>query len=73
MGAPHPRRHEPHHESLPTGLDILYRLPILLSLTDVPPTITFYTLDVLKREFRRRAHVLWIGPSRPEPLFSQVN
>ncbi|PBL01783.1 hypothetical protein ARMGADRAFT_1071291 [Armillaria gallica] len=48
-------------------------LPTLLPLTDVPPTITLDTLDVLERESRRRAHVLWIGPSQPEPLFIQIN
>ncbi|KAK0483046.1 hypothetical protein EDD18DRAFT_1017554, partial [Armillaria luteobubalina] len=35
--------------------------------------ITLDTLDVLKRESRRRAHVLWIGPSQPEPLFNKIN
>ncbi len=42
-------------EALPTGLDILHRPPTLLPLTDAPPTIT---LDILKRESRRRAHIL---------------
>ncbi|PBL01838.1 hypothetical protein ARMGADRAFT_230757 [Armillaria gallica] len=60
-------------ESLPTALDLLHRLPTLLPLTAAPPTITLNTLDVLKRESRRRAHVLWVGPSQPEPLFSQIN
>ncbi|KAK0447990.1 kinase A anchor protein [Armillaria borealis] len=60
-------------ESLPTALDLLHRLPTLLQLTAAPPTVTLDTLDVLKRESRRRAHVLWVGPSQPEPLFSQIN
>ncbi|KAK0498143.1 kinase A anchor protein [Armillaria luteobubalina] len=60
-------------ESLPTALDLLYRLPTLLSLTATAPTVTLDTLDVLKRESRRRAHVLWVGPSQPEPLFDQIN
>ncbi|KAK0498159.1 hypothetical protein EDD18DRAFT_79218 [Armillaria luteobubalina] len=60
-------------ESLPTVLDLLHRLPTLLPLTATAPTVTFDTLDVLKRESRRRAHVLWVGPSQPEPLFSQIN
>ncbi|SJL01265.1 uncharacterized protein ARMOST_04583 [Armillaria ostoyae] len=60
-------------ESLPTALDLLHRLPTLLPLTAAPPTITLDTLDVLKRESRRRVHVLWVGPSQPEPLFSQIN
>ncbi|PBK65705.1 hypothetical protein ARMSODRAFT_433248 [Armillaria solidipes] len=60
-------------ESLPTALDLLQRLPTLLPLTAAPPTITLDTLDVLKRESRRRAHVLCVGPSQPEPLFSQIN
>ncbi|SJL01283.1 uncharacterized protein ARMOST_04601 [Armillaria ostoyae] len=60
-------------ESLPTALDLLHRPPTLLPLTATPPTITLDTLDVLKRESRRRAHVLWVGPSQPEPLFSQIN
>ncbi|KAK0226947.1 kinase A anchor protein, partial [Armillaria nabsnona] len=60
-------------ESLPIALDLLHRLPTLLPLTAAPPTITLDTLDVLKRESHRRAHVLWVGPSQPEPLFSQIN
>ncbi|KAK0231428.1 kinase A anchor protein, partial [Armillaria fumosa] len=60
-------------ESLPTALDLLHRLPTLLPLTAAPPTITLDTLDVLKRESRGRAHVLWAGPSQPEPLFNQIN
>ncbi|KAK0183821.1 kinase A anchor protein [Armillaria mellea] len=60
-------------ESLPTALDLLHRLPTLLPLTATPPAITLNTLDVLKRESRRRAHVLWVGPSQPEPLFNQIN
>ncbi len=60
-------------ESLPTALDLLHRLPTLLPFTATPPTITLDTLDVLKKETRRRAHVLWIGLSQPEPLFSQIN
>ncbi|KAK0498140.1 hypothetical protein EDD18DRAFT_1350762 [Armillaria luteobubalina] len=44
-------------ESLPTALDILYRLPTLLPLTATASTITLDTLDVLKRESRRRAHI----------------
>ncbi len=71
--APHSRCHESHPESLPTALDLLHRLPTLLPLTAEPPTVTLDTLDVLKRESRRRAHVLWVGPSQPEPLFSQIN
>ncbi|PBK71574.1 hypothetical protein ARMSODRAFT_780320 [Armillaria solidipes] len=59
-------------ESLPTDIDLLYRLPTLLPLTTAPPTVTLDTLDVLRRESRRRAHVLWVGPSQPEPLFSQI-
>ncbi|KAG7446108.1 uncharacterized protein BT62DRAFT_153240 [Guyanagaster necrorhizus] len=60
-------------ESLPTALDLLFRLPTLLPLTAVPPTVTLDTLDVLKTESRRRAHVLYVGPSQPEPLFTQIN
>ncbi|PBK65685.1 hypothetical protein ARMSODRAFT_1022130 [Armillaria solidipes] len=60
-------------ESLPTAFDLLHRLPTLLPLTAAPPAVTLDTLDVLKRESRRRAHVLWVGPSQPEPLFSQIN
>ncbi|PBK65714.1 hypothetical protein ARMSODRAFT_433342 [Armillaria solidipes] len=59
--------------SLPTALDLLHRLPTLLPLTAAPPTVTLDTLDVLKRESRCRAHVLWVGPSQPEPLFGQIN
>ncbi|KAK0231438.1 hypothetical protein IW262DRAFT_1263225, partial [Armillaria fumosa] len=55
-------------ESLPNVLDLLHRLPTLLPLTATPPMITLDTLDVLKKESRRRAHVLWVGPSQPEPL-----
>ncbi|KAK0191546.1 hypothetical protein F5146DRAFT_1197746 [Armillaria mellea] len=47
--------------------------PTLIPLTAAPPTITLDTLDVLKRESRHRAHVLWVGPSQPEPLFNQIN
>ncbi|KAK0498155.1 hypothetical protein EDD18DRAFT_1350777 [Armillaria luteobubalina] len=60
-------------ESFPTALDLLHRLPTLLLLTANPPTIILDTLDVVKRESRRRAHVLWVGPSKPEHLLSQIN
>ncbi|KAK0437295.1 uncharacterized protein EV420DRAFT_1588500 [Desarmillaria tabescens] len=60
-------------ESFPIALDLLHRLPTLLPLTDVAPTVTLDTFDVLRRESRRRVHVLWIGPSQPMPLFSQIN
>ncbi len=60
-------------ESLPTALDLLHRLPTLLPLAAARPTVTLDTLDVLKRESRRRAHVLWVGPSQPKPLFSRIN
>ncbi|KAK0452008.1 uncharacterized protein EV420DRAFT_1482347 [Desarmillaria tabescens] len=60
-------------ETLPTALDLLHRLSTLLLLTDMAPTVTLDTLDVLRRESRRRAHVLWVGPSQPEPLFSRIN
>ncbi|KAK0490402.1 kinase A anchor protein [Armillaria novae-zelandiae] len=60
-------------ESLPTALDLLHRLPTLFPLKAVAPMITLDTLDVLKRESRHRAHVLWVGPSQPEPLFNQIN
>ncbi|KAK0447987.1 kinase A anchor protein [Armillaria borealis] len=60
-------------ESLPTALDLLQRLSTLLPLTAAPPTVSVDTLDVLKRESRCRARVLWVGPSQPEPLFSQIN
>ncbi|KAK0452003.1 kinase A anchor protein [Desarmillaria tabescens] len=60
-------------ETLPTALDLLHRLPTLLPLTDMAPTVTLDTLDVLRRESRRRAHVLWVGPSQPIPLFSRIN
>ncbi|KAK0226950.1 hypothetical protein EDD85DRAFT_975262, partial [Armillaria nabsnona] len=42
-------------ESLPTVLDLLDRLPMLLPLTTAPPTMT---LDALERESRHRAHAL---------------
>ncbi|KAK0490408.1 hypothetical protein IW261DRAFT_1431961, partial [Armillaria novae-zelandiae] len=60
-------------ESLPTALELLHHLPTLLLLRVVPPTITLDDLDVLKRESHCRAHVSWVGPLRPEPLFSQIN
>ncbi|KAK0452000.1 uncharacterized protein EV420DRAFT_1645939 [Desarmillaria tabescens] len=47
-------------ETLPTALELLRNLPFLLPLTDVAPTVTLDTLDVLRRESRRRAHILWI-------------
>ncbi|KAK0191554.1 hypothetical protein F5146DRAFT_1138390 [Armillaria mellea] len=60
-------------ESLPTALDLLHRLPTLLPLIAAPPMVTLDTLDVLKRESRRHAHALWVGPSQHEPLFNQIN
>ncbi len=62
------------HESLPTAFVILHRLQTLLPLTAVPLTITPDILGmVLERESRRRAHVLWVNLSQPEPLFIQIN
>ncbi|KAK0231421.1 hypothetical protein IW262DRAFT_1292315 [Armillaria fumosa] len=52
-------------EPLPTALDLLHRLPTLLSLTAAPPTIASDTLNVLKKESRCCAH--------PEPLFNKIN
>ncbi|KAK0498163.1 hypothetical protein EDD18DRAFT_1103764 [Armillaria luteobubalina] len=59
-------------ESLQTALD-LHRLLTLLPFPATPLMIILDTLDVLKRESRCDAHVLWVGPSQPEPLFSQIN
>ncbi|KAK0421669.1 hypothetical protein EV421DRAFT_850897 [Armillaria borealis] len=60
-------------ESLPTAFDLPHRLTTLRPLSSVSLTITLGTLDIIKREFRRRSHVLWAGPSQTEPLFSQIN
>ncbi|KAK0205963.1 hypothetical protein DFS33DRAFT_1311465 [Desarmillaria ectypa] len=60
-------------ETLPTALDLLHCLPTLLPLMVTPPVVNLDMLNVLKRESRHCAHVLWVGPSCTEPLFSQIN
>lgn len=58
-------------KSVQDALALLQRLPALLSLTDAaPPSIQLDHIDVLKRDGKRRAHVLYISSRKTEQLYT---